>query len=287
MNNSHKFSHAFTLSQDMSIAVKALLKAGDVIQKMYSSNNSLTLSKKNEVGDLVTQADIESNATICEFLRNHTPDYGLLSEEQIPNRVENTENLWIVDPLDATSAFYFQSGYEYPSVMIALQKHNTIRLGAVFFPMSGNLFYAEKHIGAFKNGKHLLIRPEKVYLENTWVAMNQYSLIDYETNNFKLLRDRLRTDNGAKLVTIEAPHSGISMYMLDGSKKISVIVHDNNLQKIKQAVWDVAPIQLIVEEAGGYYVNSKGERYDYSSPDLIIIASHKELVEELITLLNG
>jgi fructose-1,6-bisphosphatase/inositol monophosphatase family enzyme len=74
--------------------------------------------------------------------------------------------------------------------------------------------------------------------------------------------------------------------MIEGKKRISAIIHDNNPLKVKQSIWDVTAPQIIVEEAGGVFLNSRGARYDPLEPDMIIIAKSQELADEILSLTN-
>jgi myo-inositol-1(or 4)-monophosphatase len=87
-------------------------------------------------------------------------------------------------------------------------------------------------------------------------------------------------------VTTAAPHSGIAMALLDGEKRLSAIVHDNNKKNVKQGPWDTAAPQVIVEEAGGVFLNGlSGATYNPLDPAIIVIASNPSIAHEIIQLI--
>ncbi|MCH7476875.1 MAG: hypothetical protein IIA14_02095 [SAR324 cluster bacterium] len=56
-------------------------------------------------GSTVTRVDREISAFALELLKKHTPDHGVISEEEtVPYRPE-AEWQWVIDPLDGTASF--------------------------------------------------------------------------------------------------------------------------------------------------------------------------------------
>ncbi len=103
---------------------------------------------------VVTEVDRASQDLILERLRPSMDRYdlGLLAEESEDNssRLER-DYFWCVDPLDGTLSFVKgHSGY---SVSIALVRRDGMAvIGAIFDPVSGDLFHAQDGKGAFNNG---------------------------------------------------------------------------------------------------------------------------------------
>lgn len=271
------------LSAELVAAAEAAKLAGALIRESYGRVEACSEKK---LRDIVTEVDLRSNELVCGYLRRLFPAYGLISEESPPQPSAQDGRTWLIDPLDGTAAFYYEAGRHIPSVMIALLEAGEARASVVYFPMSDELFYAEKGRGAFKNGECLSVSGESRELASGRVAMNHYSNSAYDTPEFVELHRRLRSADGAGLVTIEAPHSGMACRLLEKGSLLLAVVHDNNPRSPKQEPWDVKPVQLIVEEAGGFYGNLKGERYDTATPELIVIARSREIAEK-ISLLAG
>ena len=84
------------------------------------------------------------------------------------------------------------------------------------------------------------------------------------------------------MVTGVVPYSGVAVRMLDQSVGMSAVVHDNGPKKVKQGPWDIAAVQLIVEEAGGVMWNPQGERISPFKPEPIIAAPSRALAEWIL-----
>ena len=102
-------------------AIKASVKAGKEIMKVYESNNFHTSLKADN--SPLTQADKNAHAIISEIL--DTTNLPVLSEEgkDIPfSERADWELFWLVDPLDGTKEFIKKNGDF--TVNIALIKNN-------------------------------------------------------------------------------------------------------------------------------------------------------------------
>ena len=272
---------AHAISTELGIAVEATQIAGTIIREQY--NNNISFSAKSH-GDWVSQVDKDVDLKIREYLNRLSPQFDIYSEES-GGIITNKRNCWIVDPLDGTSAFLFKTGIDQPSVMIALSKTNyDFHLGVVYFPLSNEIFFAEKGKGAFYNGASIHIPQTNIPLQKGHVILNHYSDSTYETIWFDQLRREIRKPGGAALVTVESPHSGIACRMLQGDRPLVAIVHDNSPYKIKQELWDIAAPRVIVEEAGGAFVNTAGYPYGIDSIGPILIARDMKIINELLML---
>ncbi len=276
--------HALSFIRDMCVAVRAAAKAGDEILRGYGR---LYQIKEKGVGDFVCEIDIAADRAILEELRQFRPSDEIISEELSPSKVEKVGRCWVIDPLDATSAFIFEAGRSLPSVLVALREEATTRIGVVLFPLTGEWFYAIRGDGAYKNGARLSTKGRASVLQEAWVDMNQYGNAELETSQFARLRERLRSRDGARLVTSQPPHSGIVVRIAEGRKKISAVIHDNNKSRVKQEPWDTAAVQLVLEEAGGVFLNFHGERYDPFEPEPIVAAVSCELAMQILGLLES
>jgi myo-inositol-1(or 4)-monophosphatase len=270
--------HLRTLSPHLEVAARAAAKAGNIIRESY---NKLQNVQEKGVGDLVTDTDREADQAIHETLHYLTPSYGIISEEVSPKGTASSGGIWIVDPLDGTSAFVFRAGRQYPAVLIALEYNKQLIAGLCLFPLTGEWFYAFKGRGAYKNGQRLIAPKLTCSPESTWVAMNHYAAVKDETPFFSKLVKNLRAKGGARLVTHELPHSGLSLRLLDGTAGYSAVVHDNGPHNLKQGPWDIAAPQLIVEEAGGVFLNEHGDRVSPFRPEPMIICADRRLADWL------
>ncbi len=274
--------HGRSLGEDMGIALDAAFEAAEVIREGYGKLHTI---ETKGIGDLVSDVDRECDAKISALLKSRKPQDRIKSEELSPHEEESEDRLWIVDPLDATSGFLFQAGEEITSVMIALRDQMETQLGVILFPISGNCFYAMKGKGCFKNGERIKIsKNANSSLKDAWVDMNHYGDSSLQTPSFTRLDQRLRSKDGAKLVTRNVPHSGIVTKLIEQNQRLSAIIHDNSQRKVKQEAWDITPAQIVLEEAGGLMVNINGQRIHPFKPELIIAAVNMEIANAIASL---
>ena len=283
MTYAQVLEHARSLSDSLSLAMEAARAAGEVIIRGYAqlSAGEGSVVEQKEVGDLVSEVDRQADAAALAILAAGS-SLPILSEE-LHHDLQERDNLWIVDPLDASSAYLMQAGIQYPAVLVALREEGETRLGVNYFPLTGEWFYAQKSRGAWKDGRRLICESDEALAE-IWVEMNQYGSSDYETEYFASLRRRLRSSAGAQLVTSNVPHSGVAVRIAEGGNSLAAAVHDNNPAKVKQAAWDIAAPQIILEEAGGVFVNPLGSRTNPFVAEPIIVARSAAIAKHIVQL---
>lgn len=275
--------HGMALSLELGIALEAAVAGANVIREWVGK--PLAVEEKG-IGDFVSAVDKDAEKAVLRVIEGSSISASILSEESDPKVVAGTSMRWLVDPLDGTSAFLFRVGDPFPSVLVALEQDEQSLVGVVLFPLTGECFYSHRGLGAFKDGVRLFA-PERKRLQDIWIDMNQYGNARYETGMFAYLRNKLRTREGARLVTSFPPHSGVAMRLLDGTTGLSAVVHDNSEDNVKQAPWDIAAPRAILTEAGGCFVSLR-TGVDIRSTDCepMVVAGHRALAEEIVDLVR-
>lgn len=280
MNIDSILAHGREIDPELGIAIEAAQAAGQVIRDGSGKMHEI---ESKGVGDLVSEVDQAADVVITNVLKQHS-SLPILSEESSPTIEDGVSDFWIVDPLDATSAFLTQAGPQYPSVLINRQQGAITTCSVVYFPLTDEWFYAAKGGGAWKDGQHLQVSDEPMTLLESWVEMNQYSDNSLETELFASMRQRLRSKYGARLVTTNPPHSGVAVRIAESKSSLSVAIHDNSQNHVKQAAWDIAAPRLVLQEAGGVVVNFDGEELDLFKAEPFIVARTESLAREVIEL---
>lgn len=283
MPESQILQHAKSFSQELGWAVEAAAAAGQVIKDGVGKLHQID---KKGIGDLVSSVDRMADEAIKKVLQEHDDTF-ILSEELNPE-VGESDTLWIVDPLDGTSAYLMQVGDHYPAVLIARYSQGQTQLGVAYFPLTEEWFYAQRGCCAWKNGNRLNnALAEQPNLSTSWVEMNQFGDASLETREFAALRDGLRSHGGASLVTTTVPNSGVALRIAEAKTGLVAAIHDNRSDHVKQAAWDVAAVQLILEEAGGVFVNLDGRSIDPFRPEVMVVARTPEIAGQIIGLANS
>jgi 3'(2'), 5'-bisphosphate nucleotidase len=128
------------------LAIKASLKAGEEILKVYESEFSI--ERKDDRSPL-TLADKNAHNVISGLLKD--AGFPVLSEEGKSIDYEERRNwdyFWMVDPLDGTKEFVKRNG-EF-TVNIALIHKQRPVLGVIYVPVTKTLYFAAEGIGSYK-----------------------------------------------------------------------------------------------------------------------------------------
>ena len=180
---------------------------------------------------------------------------------------------------------------ELVSVLIALWDDSLGRVtrAIAVCPIVERVFYAIHGKGSFLNGQPVdLAAKTSLSLNQAWINLNHYSDANFESDLVANARQLLRTkgDTAARMVTILPATSGVAFHILNG--QMAAVIHDNDTRHVKQGPWDTAAIQLIVEEAGGVFLNgTNGKRYDTLNPSVVVIAASKKLGDQLIQIMHN
>lgn len=257
MNNTY-------LSKELEVAKFTALKVGDLqLQHFRSKLNVLRKSQK----DLVSNVDMECQK-LCTQLLTENFDYCILTEEKRVNVVNDTEYLWIVDPIDGTHNYI--SGIPIFGVSIALSSHDKFLLGVIYCPFFDDMYFAVKGYGAFLNNNRIEVSKNKD-MEKSMINF------DNQLHNNKILLDMYGKiiDNS---FTTRILGSAIFDLGLVASGLIDARIFNNT------KIYDFAAGLTIVEEAGGKITDLSGEKVTMSSTN--VLASNGHTHGRLLELMN-
>ena len=223
----------------VNIAKKAALEAGKEIIKIYESGN-FSIEAKSDDSPL-TIADKAAHKVIVSYLEQ--TGIPILSEEgrDIPfEERASWEHFWMVDPLDGTKEFIKKNG-EF-TVNIALVHNSKAVLGVVYPPVTGELYWAVKGDGAFKESDGLVKKlntTKKSLWESGIKVVASRSHMSIETKKY------LNQFKNAEVVS-----KGSSLkFLLVASGEADLYPRFAPTME-----WDTAAAHAIVSEAGGRIV---------------------------------
>jgi 3'(2'), 5'-bisphosphate nucleotidase len=261
--------------EELKILKKAIRTAGEEVLKHYRSD--LKIDYKEDESPL-TQADLSSNAVLKEMLAE--TGYPILSEEGADDLKRlNSAKVWIIDPLDGTMDFIQETG-EF-SVMAGLVDQGKPLLGAVFQPATGELFYAEKGKGAFKEDgyrqkKRLQVSSTKEVKEARMVVSRNHLKPEDESLADKLQIKKMKKvgSNGVKIAKIAAGEADFFVNTGSGMGE-----------------WDSCAPDIILKEAGGILTDKLGQEIMYNKKEPILknglVAGNKLLHKKVAEALNS
>ena len=256
----------------LNTAVKAARRGAAIINRASFDLDRIKVNEKGH-NDFVTEVDKAAEQAIIEVLKTAYPDHAVLAEESgaSGNLHENSENVWIIDPLDGTTNFIH--GFPQYCVSIALQQRGQITQAVVYDPTRNDLFTATKGAGAFLNEKRIRVgRRDKMAdaLIGTGFPFRDSAGLDEYVEMFKIMTQRcagLRRPGAAALDL-----AYVAAGRLDG-------FFEKGLQP-----WDMAAGSLLVTEAGGIVGNFAGEA-DYLYKGNALAGSPK-IFAQMVNLLS-
>jgi len=140
-------------NEDLVLIENAVREAGEIARRYYGKDYRRWSKSR---GEPVTEADIAIDTHLRERLEKARPHYGWLSEETGKDLSRlNTECMFIVDPIDGTTAFLKERPHFSISVGIAAKGRSVA--GVVYNPVLDECFSAAAGDGARLNGKSIRV----------------------------------------------------------------------------------------------------------------------------------
>jgi myo-inositol-1(or 4)-monophosphatase len=246
----------------LNTAIKAARRGAAVINRASFDLDRVIVNEKQH-NDFVTDVDTAAEQAIIEVLSKAYPEHGFLCEESgaSANVNDETEYLWIIDPLDGTTNFIH--GFPQYAISMALQHRGVITLALVYDPVRNDLFTAEKGSGAFLNDKRIRVgkldRIAKALLGTGYQAGNPAALTEY-LKMYGIMAERSHGVRRAGSAALDLAY--VACGRLDG-------FYEKGLKP-----WDIAAGALLVSEAGGIIAEFNGES-DYLHKGNVIAGSPK------------
>jgi histidinol-phosphatase len=173
------------------------------------------------------------------------------------------DDKWIVDPIDGTKSYV--RGIPVWATLLALQRAGVVELGLVSAPALGRRWWAVRGEGAYGNGERLQVSTI-ARIEDCVVSTTSARSMPggWRTITQRAWSDRSLGDFWQYCLVAEG-----SVDLASDS-----VVH----------VWDYAPVQILVEEAGGHCSTFAG-----SAPEELgsFLATNGTLHDEAVALLGS
>jgi histidinol-phosphatase len=238
------------VSADLDLA-RRLADAADAIS-VPRFRSGLAIETKPDLTP-VTEADRAVEVELRHILGAERPDDAILGEEQ--GAAGSGARRWLLDPIDGTRNY--ARGIPVWATLIALEEDGAVRLGMVSAPALHRRWWAERGAGSFADGDQMHVSA---------VASIEDAVLSFS----------VREDLG--ILARRAWHArGLGdfwPYMLVAEGAVDGAIDGPGVQE-----WDLAAMQVIVEEAGGRFSDLEGEsRIDRGSA----VASNGLVHDELL-----
>lgn len=228
------------LDERASLALEACLRGSGVLLKYWQALKNHEIREKSK-GDLVTSADVESEAEISEFLLREMPEAGIVCEE---GTVRHGKGLvWYLDPLDGTTNFVQRFPVFCVSLGLAELRDNQapeLLCGVVLNPVSGELFWGAKGKGSYLGTERLAAAQKERFGEAmiaTGFPRRYHDELQSFLKEFAYIFPRCRAIRRAGSAALDLCWTAQGVF--DG------------FWEHRLSAWDIAAGALIVREAGG------------------------------------
>jgi len=228
----------------LNVAVKAARRAATIINRASLNLERLQIDRKQH-NDFVTEVDKAAEEAIIETLSEAYPNHGFLAEES-GELLNNSDHIWIIDPLDGTTNFIH--GFPQYAISIALSVNGVLQQAVIYDPNRDELFSASKGGGAYVDRRRLRVA-DQIKLENALIGTGFPYRQDQDVDQYlKIFADMTRQCAGLRrpgAASLDLAYVAAGRY--DG-------FFESELKP-----WDMAAGALIITEAGGLVGNYRGE----------------------------
>lgn len=252
--------------KELKAAIDAGLLAKDRIMAIYHQKFDVEIKEDDSP---VTIADKTADKIIREYLQNIFPAHAFLTEESEDGEARlSNDYVWIVDPVDGTKDFIARDDHFTTNIALAY-KHKVV-VGVVVAPARDEIYFASESNGAFY--QKLGEEPVRIHVSD------KLDDLTFLTSVFHFTKEEQDVINR---------HSDKIKHVmkLGSSLKPCAIAH--GLAEItfrsspNTKEWDTAASQIIVEEAGGLFIEPNGNPIRYNRKDVYnrngyIVVNRKE-----------
>jgi histidinol-phosphatase len=248
--------------------LEAIAREADAIAMKYFRTDEMRVERKGD-GTAVTQAD----RVVEEMARAKVAASGLalavLGEEMSGDQDRVTSSAkprLIIDPIDGTEEF--TRGIPTFGTLLAVERDGEIVAGMASAPGLGSRWWAYRGEGAYRNG-------QRIHVSNV-ARLSEAMVFTTGTgpSKDKLAQERIR----------RLPDSARSGRALGGFWQHMLVAEGATEAALDwtSKPWDLAPLGIIVEEAGGRSTNARGERTIYTGN---FLSTNGKIHDEVLRLL--
>lgn len=217
-------------------AVHIARAAGELTLQWFR-HADLAVDHKGD-GSPVTEADLAAERLMRDELAAAFPDDAIIGEEH-PDAAGTSGRTWVIDPIDGTKAF--TKGVPLYSNLLALVDEHGPAIGVINLPALGETVWAGRGLGAFHNGTPCRVS-DHASLAGAYVMTSGFGY----------------WPSGALEAVLASP----AIFRTWGDAYGYSLVATGRAEAMIDPLanpWDVAPIAVIIPEAGGRYSTFDGD----------------------------
>ncbi len=248
----------------LEFALDAVWQAGRITLSYFQTG--VTAERKAD-NTPVTIADRQAEQKLRELIGNYWPTHGILGEEYGRSPAQDSPYTWILDPIDGTKSFV--SGVPLYANLLAHTDGEQALVGVAHFPALDETVHAVRGGGCYWNGR----RAHVSQVNNMQDAVLLASGINFSPYPAKLPGWQRLID----ATYIQRTWGDAYGYALVATGRAEIMADPI------VALWDCAPMQVIMEEAGGSFTDWQGNATIHSSEGL---ATNGVLLEQVLSIIG-
>ena len=252
--------------------LEGIVEEADAIAMKYFRGGALGEEKKGD-GTVVTVADKTVEKMALQKVKDSGLEIDVVGEEtckEIPaGPSTNGRARMIIDPIDGTEEF--SRGIPTFGTLMGIEENGEIVAGMVSAPAlsQGTRWWAYRGEGAYRSGKRIHVSSRK--------SLEEAMVFTTGTGWAKNMEARASMRRMADAARSSRSIGGFWQHMLVAEGAIEAAVD------WVSKPWDLAPLGIIVEEAGGKSTTIDGERTIYKGR---FVSTNGILHEQILRLLN-
>ena len=251
--------------KQLEFALETARAAGEILR--YYASREKQVEYKGR-GDLVTNADRESERLIVGEIRKHYPADAILAEESgLAGTSREGSGRWIVDPLDGTTNY--AHGFPMYSVSIAFEARGVIECGVVYDPVRDEAFSAVRGRDALLNGRAITVSSVAGLGESLLATGFSYRFRDRIGEAVGLFRSFLVASQAVR----RAGSAALDLCYLAAGRF-------DGFWELDLQPWDTAAGVVILESAGGCVSDFQGHAFSLESRELL--ASNGRIHDQML-----
>jgi len=192
-------------------------------------------------GSPVTEADRECERAVAGLIEETFPEDGVLGEEGA-SKPSRGGRRWIIDPIDGTRDFL--RGNRFWATLIGLEIDGDVAVGVAGFPALGETYWAARGAGAFQDGRRLHV--------SSVGGLSEAVLCVNGLNNLHTMAFGERLPEWMRRFWAVRSLGGAPDAVLVAAGRAEVWIEP------AAKCWDLAPLKILAEEAGGRFWNFDG-----------------------------
>jgi histidinol-phosphatase len=225
---------------DLELALELADIADEISLGRYQAADLVVTTKPDRTP--VTEADKAVEAALRDMLAGERPGHAVLGEEDGATGDAESPWRWIIDPIDGTANYL--RGVPIWATLIALEHAGEMVVGVASAPAMGHRWWAARGDGAFVDGRPIHVS-KVAAIEDAHLSSDGFDSWERHggSDAFMALVRRCWRTRG---------FGDFWQHMLVAEGAVDIALEP------AVSLWDLAAVQVIVEEAGGRFTGLTG-----------------------------